>query len=97
MQDKELQEHLTYVTKKKVASVDSNKIIGVTALWQDDTAYLTFYFNKKPTEKELEDIADICTEIIAQFPWGMLEDKYLILENPYLLPKNFLAYKGNEF
>lgn len=57
---------------------------------------LIYHFNEKPTEKELEDISDMCTEIIAQMPRGMLEDKYLILKDPEQLPKKFLAYKIDE-
>lgn len=93
MEDEEIQKHLTYITGRKIKAFHSNRIIGVTAIWKDDTACLSFYFNEEPTENELEDIADICTEIIAQMPKGMLEDKYLILKSFDQLPKEFLAYK----
>jgi hypothetical protein len=96
MEDEEIQKHLTFVTGKKVKALHSNKIIGVTAIWKDDTACLSFYFNEEPTENELDDLADICTEIIAQMPKGMLEDKYLTLKSSDQLPKEFLAYKKSE-
>lgn len=93
MKNENLQKHLSYLTKTKVASLRSNKIIGVKAIWKDDTAYLSFYFDEEPTENEREDIADICTEIIAQMPGGMLEDKCIILKGHHQLPEHFLAYK----
>lgn len=96
MKDDELQKHLTYITNKKLTNLHSTKIKGVTAIWEHDTAYLSFYFDEEPTESEREDIADICTEIIAQMPKGMLEDKYLMVNNSYQLPKKFLAYEKDK-
>lgn len=93
MKDEELQKHLTYITNKKLTNLQSNKIRAVTAIWDHDTAFLSFYFNEEPTENERDDIADICTEIIAQMPRGMLEDRYLIVNHSYQLPKKFLASK----
>lgn len=42
MKNDELQKHLTYITGKKVIDLHSHKILGVTAIWEDDTAYLSF-------------------------------------------------------
>ena len=96
MKDKDLQNQLTYITRIKVTALQLNKIRGVKAIWKDETAYLFFYFSEQPTENELEDIGDMCTEIIAQMPKGMLEDKYFILETSYPLSEKFLAYKRKE-
>jgi hypothetical protein len=93
MNNQQIQQHLLYTTKIKVQSLNSKKIKGVTAIWEDDTAYISIYFDEKPTEEELEDSSDICTEIIAAIPGGMLEDNYRVLRSSEPLPKDFLAYQ----
>jgi len=92
MNNAEIQEHLLFITKRKVQTLHSENIRGVTAVWKNDTAYITFYFAKPPTEIEQEDASVICTEIVAHMPRGMLEDQYFTLEVSKPLPSDFLAY-----
>lgn len=89
----DIQEHLIYITGKEIKSLNSKKILGVTAFWKDETAYITIFFDIEPNEDDLENASCICTEIIANFPVGMLDEHYVFLKNPEELPEQFLAYK----
>lgn len=93
MEDSSLQKHLLYITKLKAQKLHSDKLVAVTAIWKNNTAYLSFYFNEKPTEHELEDASDTSTEIIAHMSRGMLEDNYVVIESSNQWPNTFLAYK----
>src|SRR5262245_61287297 len=97
MKDAEIQNHLLFITKIKVERFfHCSKLRGVTAMWKDETAHISFYFSEKPTEQELEDASDVCTEIIASIPKGMMEENYIVLKYPQHLPEAFLAYKVPE-
>lgn len=92
MNNQEMQHRLNYVTKIMIENFNSNKIKGATAIWKDNTAHISIYFDKKPSEKEIEDVSVICSEIIAQMPTGMLEENFIFLDQPNKLPK-YLAYR----
>ncbi len=61
---------------------------GVTARWNEEnqTAVMTFYFDREPTENEIEEASVICTEIIATFSNGLLEENYLVWVSSKRLP-----------
>lgn len=96
MNNHELQRHLSFITKLKMQNFKPHALEGVTAIWNNNTSNLTFYFRETPEEDELETIADICTEIIAHMPQGILNDTYEVLTEDQRLPYDFLAYKKND-
>ncbi len=96
MNNSELQKHLTYIAKVETQALRSKNIKGVTAFWKDDIAYVSVYFDENPSEDELENVSDMCTEIIAHMPKGKLEEKYFVLTQNDPLPEEFLAYKRDE-
>ena len=77
---------------------ESTKLRGMTALWKEDnhTVCLTFYFDGQISDEDLEDAYDIGAGIIAHFPDGFLEEKYIRWDYPKPLPEKFLAYKKEE-
>ena len=98
MKDSKIQDHLLYITHLKVKNLYSSpKLRGVTAIWRDDTANISFYFNDTPTEEEWENASEVCTEIVAHLPKGMLEENSYVLKYPKPLPNpEFIAYKREE-
>lgn len=71
-----IQERLLYITGVIVRrDLGIPKLRGVTAYWKDEeeTAYLTFYFDGEASEDEKEEASDICGGIIAQFSNGFFE------------------------
>lgn len=91
-----IQEHLLYITNMESKRLKSNKLRGVTAYWKDKTAYLSFYFQGELTDDDIEQASDVCTYIIAHFPDGLLEEKFIRWDHPKPLPTQFLAYKREE-
>lgn len=90
------QTHLKYLVDFIARNYStSEKLRGMAAFWRDEdhTACLSFYFDGPVSEEDLEDAYDIGAGIIANFPDGLLEEKYIRLDHPKLLPKEFLAYK----
>lgn len=93
------QKRLTYITEIIVKDLNCSKIRGVTSYWreEDQTTCISFYFDGKATKEELEDASVACSEIIADFPDGMLEENYIRLDYPTPLPEsNFWAFKREE-
>lgn len=88
-----IQEHLSYITELEVKHLQSPKIRGVTAYWEDQTACLTFYFEGEVTEKEIENASEVCTYIISNYPNGLLKETFLRWDSPKPLPEKFLVYK----
>jgi hypothetical protein len=88
----DIQNYLLFITQKEVKRLNSDKIRAVTAYWKGNTACLSFYFNGEITESDMESASDICTYIISHFPDGLLEENYIRLDYPQLIPKHFLAY-----
>jgi hypothetical protein len=87
------QEYLTYLTNAEAKAMNCANLRGVAALWKENTACISFYFNGEISEKDLELRSDACGEIIANFPDALLEENYIRLDSPQPLPKeNFLAY-----
>lgn len=86
------QEQLLYITNLRVQEMGLPCIRCVTAYWKDNTACLTFYFDRTPLEEDIENASDICGEIIASFPDGLLEENYTKWGDPNPLPEKFLAY-----
>lgn len=94
MRRAEAQENLLYITKKRIETLESNKIIAATAIWEYDTACITIYFDIEPSEKDLEDASDICTEIIAAMPWdSFMVEKFITIKPEDPLPTEFVAYR----
>ncbi|MFI0436141.1 MAG: hypothetical protein ACH350_10560 [Parachlamydiaceae bacterium] len=91
-----VQEYLLYITALESNRLNSNKIRCVTAYWKDKTAYISFYFQGELIDDEVEAASDVCTYIIAHFPDGLLEEKYIRWDYPKPLPTQFLAYKRDE-
>lgn len=77
---------------------DSQKLRAVTAFWKEEEqkVYLSFYFDGLISDDDLEDAYDIGAGVIANFQNGLLEEKYIRLDYPQLLPTQFLAYKRDE-
>lgn len=96
MKRENLGKHLLYVTGEELKRFKPKKIIGATAIWKNETAFITIFFDLEPNEDDLEEASCICTEIIAHIPIGMLDDQYIFLKNPEELPKEFLAYKRDD-
>ncbi|SCA63650.1 Uncharacterized protein SCG7086_AY_00140 [Chlamydiales bacterium SCGC AG-110-P3] len=70
---------------------------GVTAEWVKDTAVITFYFEGHLTEDDIDKCSVACTEIIAAFSEGFLEEEYIRLDPPAPLPSSeFWVYKRVE-
>lgn len=88
-----IQEHLLYITNIESKRLKSNKLRGVTAYWKDKTACISFYFQGELTDDDIEQASDVCTYIIAHFPDGLLEEKFIRWDYPTPLPDNFLAYE----
>lgn len=94
MKESEIQDHLIYITNLKVQTLHSQKLRCVTAIWKNNTANISFYFNTPPSEEEWEDVSVVCSEIVAHMPKGMLEENCIILKYPKPLPNGkFIAYK----
>lgn len=93
MDEKLIQKHSLYITKLHAAEISSAKLKGIASLWKDDTAYITFYFKQQPTDKELEDVSDVCTAVVAHMPKGMIQEKIVILDASQPILSEFLAYK----
>lgn len=88
-----IQEHLLYITDLELKRLHSNKIRGVTAYWEEKTACISFYFQGEVMEEDIETASDVCTYIIAHFPDGLLEEKYIRWDYPQPLTEKFLAYR----
>lgn len=93
MDEQLIQKHLLYITKLHAAEINSAQLRGIASLWKDDIAYITFYFKQQPTEKELEDVSDVCTAIVAHMPKGMIQEKIVIVDTFQPIPSDFLAYE----
>ena len=74
-----------------------SNVRGVTAEWVEDTAVITFYFDGPSTEDDIDECSVACTEIIAAFSEGFLEERYIRLDSPSPLTKSkFWVYKRSE-
>ena len=95
-----MQKHLLYITNLIVKDViPLNKIRGVMAIWDEleNTAKITFYYDGKATEDELEEFSIANTEIIAHCSNARLEENFIRLDYPKVLPESlFWAYRRNE-
>jgi hypothetical protein len=94
-----LQKHLEYTTNRMVSEyLKLPSLRGVTAYWriEDNTACVTFYFHDQISENDQEEASDLCAGIIANFPEGLLEERYVRLDYPAPLPEQFLVYKNDE-
>lgn len=96
---KNMQEHLLYITNLTINRMDlKNKIRGVEAIWDEieNTAKIKTYYDGFATADELEEFSIANTEIIAHCGNAMLEEKFIRLDAPCVLPKSdFWAYKKN--
>lgn len=92
---KDLIYHVNFIVRNYS---DSQKLRAVTAFWRDEDhkAYLSFYFDGLISDEDLEDAYDIGAGVIANFPNGSLEEKYIRSDYPKPLPSQFLAYKRDE-
>ena len=92
---KDLIYQVNFVIKKYS---DSKKLRAVTAFWEEKEhkVCLSFYFDGLISDDDLEDAYDIGAGVIANFPDGLLEEKYIRLDYPEPLPTQFLAYKRDE-
>lgn len=93
------QKQLTYLADFIVRNYsESTKLRGLTATWEEDThtVCLIFYFDGQISDKDLEDAYDIGAGISANFPDGLLKEKYLRWDYPKPLPEEYLAYKREE-
>lgn len=88
------QEHLLYITNLMVQRDNNPKIRCVSALWKDSTAWFTFYFDGAVTEEDRDAASDICTYVIADFSYGLLEEHFFRWDYPKPLPQvKYIAYK----
>ncbi len=94
-----MQEHLIYISKLIINDYKFPKIRGVNSVWNENenTAYITFFFDGQATEEELEDASVICTEVIAHCSNGLLKENFIRLDYPKPLPEStFWAYVREE-
>jgi hypothetical protein len=89
-----MQQHLLYLTKEELKNNKLSKLRGVTAVWKDPTACISFYFDGEVSEEEVQEASDICTYIMAHIPQGRLEENYYRWDYPKPLPNKFLAYQS---
>ena len=95
--NKTMQKKLIKEAKWILDDIDLNKLRGVTAEWRSDTAHMKFYFNGKISEDDLEELSVLSGEIIARFSEGFLDEQYIRLDCPALLPENeYWVYKRDE-
>ena len=90
-----MQDHAAYITNLRVIELNSPRIRGVIAKWQEEknTLSLSFYVDGQPTEEELEDYSATCGEIIASCSNALMEENYIRWDYPKPLPdQEFLAY-----
>ncbi|MFI0436099.1 MAG: hypothetical protein ACH350_10340 [Parachlamydiaceae bacterium] len=95
----DMQEHLLYITGLITKDLNYIKNFrGVTAIWDEleNTAKITFYYDREVSEKEMEDFSVANAEIIAHCSNARLEEKFIRLDYPKHLPSQFLAYKKDE-
>lgn len=98
MQKQDCQKKLLYITKMRVTFLESKKIKAARALWNDDedTAYISIYFDHQPSEFDLEEASDVCGEIIAEMPSdSFLNEEYIVLKDADVIPSDFIAYERN--
>lgn len=86
------QDNLAFLTREELKGVILPNLRGITAYWKNNTAIITFYFNGKINESEQEEASELCTYIISHFPDALLEEKFIRLDYPALLPSNFLVF-----
>ncbi len=87
-------EHLQFITNHIVKDLLSEKLLGVKAQWEDETAHITFYVIGELSESEQECVSEACTEIIAQYPTGFLNEEIIFLSpSQKLPPSEYWAYK----
>lgn len=96
MQKEDWQKNLFYITKMRVTSLESKKIKAARAIWAEDTAYITIYFDEKPSEDDLEEASIICTEIIAEMPsYSFLNEEFIFLKDSDKIPSDHIAFERN--
>lgn len=93
------QEYLNEQAEWILESTALPNLRGATGEWniQNNTVYLTYYFDGQPTDEHLEEASVASTEIIATFPSGFLEENYIRLDSPKQLPESkFWVYRRQE-
>ena len=83
------------LAKLELKKDDYRKIRGVQAIWNEaeETAYLTFYYDGKIDEPEMEIASDISAYIISHLTKGLLKHQIKRLDYPKPLPESsFWAY-----
>lgn len=58
------------------------------------TAKITFYYNDKAIENELENFSVANTEIIAPCSNAKLDENFICFEYPKLLPESYFGHTG---
>jgi len=87
------QQRLSYITNSFVKREEFPTLRGIISKWEGDTLKLSFFFDGEISKNMKEDASVLATEILAQFPEGFLEEKYIRLDTPQSLPNsNFLSY-----
>jgi len=88
----DIQKHLEFLTREEIKDMISPKLRAITAIWEDNRAIISFYFDGEISDIDKDAASDACTYIIAHFPDASLEENYIRQDYPQSLPKNFLVY-----
>ena len=92
-----IQEHLLYITELAFLDLKSTPIRGVIAIWKDETAHISMYFDGTIKEEDSEAASDACGEIAAHLPLGTMEENYIRYDSPKPLPESpFWGYKKDQ-
>lgn len=88
------QSRLSFITKSFNKPEEWTSLRGVIAKWEENTMYLSFFFDGNISENTKENASILATEILAQFETGFLKEQYIRLDYPQELPfSDFWAYK----
>lgn len=90
----DMQKKLEFLTREEIKDVVSPRLRGVAAVWKDQTAHISFFFDGEINVQDRDKASDACTYIISHFPDGLLEEHYIRLDYPKALPEDFLVYNN---
>jgi len=82
------QEKLAYIVQSLIEPKDFPSLRGILGMWDNNVLRLSFVFERPFNNTLLEDAAVLATEILSQYPNGLVKDKYLHLQANHKLPKS---------
>lgn len=67
---------------------DFPSLRGILGRWNNDVLRISFVFDRPFNETTQEDAVVLATEILAQYPKGLIMDKYMQLQSNHKLPNS---------